>query len=112
MYGEVVDGIKTYFNQALSTILLYKFERKQFRDIRDEHKSTPLVDVFGAEHLLRLFVKLPELLAYCKLQREHLTVLVAKLTELLKFLQANKAKYFIAEYVDAEEDYLRWWGNE
>jgi len=27
-------------------------------------------------------------------------------------MQANKAKYFVAEYVDAEEDYLRWWGNE
>ena len=32
--------------------------------------------------------------------------------QLLKFLQANKAKYFVAEYVDAEEDYLRWWANE
>ena len=30
---------------------------------------------------LRLFVKLPELLARCHMQREHMTVLVAKLSE-------------------------------
>jgi len=112
VYGEVTDGIKTYFNQALGTILLYKFERKQYRDTREENKALAPIDLYGAEHLLRLFVKLPDLLAYCKLQREHLTVLVAKLTELLKFVQTNKAKYFVTQYEQPSEEYLRWWGNE
>ena len=79
------------------------------------HKATPLVKIYGAEHLLRLFVKLPELLGHCKLPHEHVTVLVAKLIELLKFLQANKAKYFVTEYQQADDRYLEWWataGNE
>merc|ERR1712087_1008885 len=89
LYVEVCEGITSYFNQALSSILLYKYERKQLRDVRDEHKEMALVDIYGAEHLLRLFVKLPDLLAPCKLQREHMTVLLAKLTELLKFMQVR-----------------------
>ena len=81
LYGEVSDGMKTFFNQAIGTVLLYKFERKQFREIREAHRNTPYVELYGAEHLLRLFVKLPELLAHCKMQHEHLTVLLSKLLE-------------------------------
>ena len=81
LYGEVSDGMKTFFNQAIGTVLLYKYERKQFREIRESNRNTPYVELYGAEHLLRLFVKLPELLAHCKMQHEHLTVLLSKLLE-------------------------------
>lgn len=112
LYGEVVDGMKSYFNQALSPLLLYKYERKQFRDLKEAQKAQPLAEIYGAEHLLRLYVKLPELLAQCRMQREHMTVLVSKLVELLKFLQANKSKYFVNEYEKPSEEYLSWWGSE
>jgi len=112
LYGEVVDGMRSYFNQALSALLLYKYERKQFREIKEAHKGRPLVEIYGAEHLLRLYVKLPELLVQCSMQREHMTVLVSKLVELLKFVQANKAKYFVSEYERPTEDYLAWWSGE
>ena len=46
------------------------------------------------------------------MQREHMTVLVSKLIELLKFIQANKAKYFVAEYEKAPDEYLSWWSGE
>ena len=81
LYGEVSDGMKTFFNQSIGTVLLYKYERKQFREMRESHRNTPYVELYGAEHLLRLFVKLPELLAHCKMQHEHLTVLLSKLLE-------------------------------
>ncbi|KAL3921445.1 MAG: hypothetical protein SGPRY_004902 [Prymnesium sp.] len=89
LYGEVVDGIRSYFNQALNALLLYKYERKQYRDLKEEDKAKPLVDIYGAEHLLRLYVKLPELLVQCSLQKDHMTVLLAKLVELLKFMQVS-----------------------
>ena len=106
--------MKTFFNQSIGTVLLYKYERKQFRDLKETAagKDKPLVELYGAEHLLRLFVKLPELLAQCKMQREHMQVLVSKLMELLKFIQANKAKYFVTQYESATDEYLAWWGNE
>jgi len=112
LYTEVCDGLRSYFNQALGAILLYKFERRQLQQLRSEKPDVPLVELYGAEHLLRLVVKLPELLAHAKLQREHMTVLVAKLMELLKFLQAHKAKYFADEYMQPDEDYLLWWASE
>jgi len=80
--------------------------------LQPKHKDKPLVELYGAEHLLRLAMKLPDLLAHAKLQREHMTVLLAKLMELLKFLQSNKAKYFVQEYDTPDAEYLAWWGNE
>ena len=111
LYGEVCDGLKQYFNQALPTILLYKFERRQYLDSKDINKAPP-VDVYGAEHLLRLFTKMPELLARCSLQREHMTVLNAKLNELVRFLQSNKAKYFSPDYVKPNDDYFASWNEK
>jgi mortality factor 4-like protein 1 len=52
---EVMEGIKVYFDRALGTILLYRFERKQFDDIRAKYPNTAASDIYGAEHLLRLF---------------------------------------------------------
>ena len=113
LYGEVCDGVRAYFNQALPTILLYKYERRQHRELKEKsHKSQAMSELYGAEHLLRLFVKFPELLSRCNMQREHMTVLVAKLGELLKFVVQQKGKFLSAEYTQPDEEYLRWWANE
>jgi len=112
LYVEVCDGLRSYFNQALGSILLYKFERRQFQDARQLHKAEPLTNLYGAEHLLRLFVKLPELLSRARMQPEHLTVLLAKLAELLKFMQTSKSKYFATDYQHPGKEYLEWWEKE
>ena len=59
---EVIMGIKEYFDKALDKILLYRFEREQYRNLRKKWESGsgdfadkgPL-DIYGAEHLTRLF---------------------------------------------------------
>jgi mortality factor 4-like protein 1 len=59
---EVVHGLKEYFNKSLGRILLYRFERQQFFEIH-QRMETPsdtlsgmqIVDIYGGEHLLRLF---------------------------------------------------------
>ena len=59
---EVVMGVKEYFDKSLDKILLYKFEREQYRSIRGKWENGsgsyadkgPL-DIYGAEHLTRLF---------------------------------------------------------
>jgi mortality factor 4-like protein 1 len=59
---EVIAGIKEYFNKSLGRILLYRFERPQFFTIHKElesgsgeHAGQSLCDMYGCEHLLRLF---------------------------------------------------------
>lgn len=61
---EVIAGVKEYFNRALGRILLYRFERPQFYDVHKwiesghgEHAGKTLCDMYGCEHLLRLFGK-------------------------------------------------------
>lgn len=111
LYGEVCDGVKAYFNQALPTLLLYKFERRQFRLVKEAQKGAEPHTYYGAEHLLRLFVKMPELLARSTLPQAHASILVSKLAEMLKFIMSKKAEYFAAEYEGPDEEYLQWWAS-
>jgi mortality factor 4-like protein 1 len=68
----VCAGLKAYFDRALRPVLLYKQEHAQADALLGEEGAgvvaragagpLPPSEVYGAEHLLRLFVKLPELL--------------------------------------------------
>ena len=67
---EVVQGMKEYFEMCLGRVLLYRFERQQYFEVRnalegnskaptgeewETLKGKGVGDVYGAEHLLRLF---------------------------------------------------------
>ncbi|KAJ8541137.1 hypothetical protein K7X08_001953 [Anisodus acutangulus] len=92
--GEIFSGLKCYFNKALPAMLLYKNEREQFQElIRDDISPS---SVYGAEHLLRLFVKLPEILFYASIEDETLTELKQKLQDFLRFLQKNQSAFFLS----------------
>ena len=59
---EVIQGLKEYFNKSLGRLLLYRFEREQFFDIltQTEQATSDLAgksmsEIYGGEHLLRLF---------------------------------------------------------
>lgn len=52
---EVIAGLKLYFNRALGSMLLYRFERQQYADIRKKCPKKDMSDIYGAEHLLRIF---------------------------------------------------------
>ncbi|CAA0814341.1 Protein MRG1 [Striga hermonthica] len=94
--GEILNGIRSYFDKALPSILLYKKERQQYQDAIQENISPSTV--YGAEHLLRLFVKLPELLTYVKIEEETLLRLQQKLLDFLKFLQTNENIFSLSSY--------------
>uniref|UniRef100_A0A1D1YA12 Mortality factor 4-like protein 1 n=1 Tax=Anthurium amnicola TaxID=1678845 RepID=A0A1D1YA12_9ARAE len=94
--GEILKGIRCYFDKALLAMLLYKNERQQYRDAVGDKVSPS--SVYGAEHLLRLFVKLPELLAYVNMEEDALTKLQQKLSDFLKFLQKNQSSFFLSTY--------------
>lgn len=51
----MVDGIKKYFDAALGSFLLYRFERIQYAEAMKSFPEKAMSELYGAEHLLRLF---------------------------------------------------------
>ncbi|PWA75548.1 MRG family protein [Artemisia annua] len=94
--GEILKGLRCYFDRALPVILLYNNERKQFQDFVTDNVSPSTI--YGAEHLLRLFVKLPDLLPYVNIDEDLAMRLQQKFLDFLKFLQKNQSSFFISSY--------------
>ncbi|KAM3927393.1 mortality factor 4-like protein 1 isoform 2-T2 [Leptodactylus fuscus] len=106
--NEVVAGIKEYFNVMLGTQLLYKFERPQYADILADHPDAPMSQVYGAPHLLRLFVRIGAMLSYTPLDEKSLALLLNYLHDFLKYLAKNSSTLFSAsDYEVAPPEYHR-----
>ncbi|CAA7035860.1 unnamed protein product [Microthlaspi erraticum] len=100
--GEILKGIRCYFDKALPVMLLYKKERRQYEEavVDDISPST----VYGAEHLLRLFVKLPELFAYVNMEEETWSHMQQTLLDFLKFIQKNQSTFLLSSaYEDSDK---------
>ncbi len=102
---EVLKGLKLYFDRSLGQNLLYRFERAQYVEYRK--KNGPKMgdgdvgnasaragngsmggdmepsDVYGAEHLLRLFVNLPMIIVHTSMDVESIGLLKEHLGEFL-----------------------------
>ncbi|XP_011074413.1 protein MRG1-like isoform X2 [Sesamum indicum] len=93
---DIVNGLRCYFDKALPAMLLYKHERQQYEEVIADNVSPS--GVYGAEHLLRLFVKLPEMLSSIPIEMETLTELQQRLHDFLRFLQSNQSAFFQSNY--------------
>mmetsp|Transcript_14794 Transcript_14794/g.30766 ORF Transcript_14794/g.30766 Transcript_14794/m.30766 type:complete len:261 (+) Transcript_14794:61-843(+) len=91
-WPEICSGLKGYFNKTLKTMLLYPQEREQ-ADKLLKGKTLPS-DVYGAEHLVRLFLKLPAILPYTNLNEESLVALVARLQSIVTFIKEQAATLY------------------
>uniref|UniRef100_A0A2K5Y2L5 Mortality factor 4-like protein 2 n=1 Tax=Mandrillus leucophaeus TaxID=9568 RepID=A0A2K5Y2L5_MANLE len=110
--NEVVAGIKDYFFFSFFFFffffftLLYKFERSQYPEILLAHPDAPMSQVYGAPHLLRLFVRIGAMLAYTPLDEKSLALLLGYLHDFLKYLAKNSASLFTAsDYKVASAEY-------
>ncbi|KAK6225369.1 hypothetical protein QIS74_01416 [Colletotrichum tabaci] len=110
---EVVAGLREYFEKSLSRILLYRFERPQYHEIRkvwekatenDKHKS--VCDTYGPEHMCRLMVSLPELVAQTNMDQQSVSRLREELSKLTVWLGKNAKKYFVSEYETPSQEYI------
>ncbi|XP_068943132.1 mortality factor 4-like protein 1 isoform X2 [Petaurus breviceps papuanus] len=103
---EVVGGIRDHFNVLLGTQLLYDFERPQYSEILASHPDVPVSQLYGAPHLLRLFVRIGAMLAQSPFDEKSLASLFNYLHDFLKYLAKNPSAFFNAsEYKDAPPEY-------
>ncbi|KAJ1024338.1 hypothetical protein NDA18_004507 [Ustilago nuda] len=125
---EVLKGLKLYFDRSLGQNLLYRFERAQYveyrkkngpkmgdGDIRSNARSGTASmggdmepsDVYGAEHLLRLFVNLPMIILHTSMDGESIGLLKEHLGEFLTYIAKEKHRLFVREYEAASPAYHR-----
>ncbi|KYQ93265.1 NuA4 histone H4 acetyltransferase complex subunit [Tieghemostelium lacteum] len=104
---EVTEGLKSYFNKALGPILLYKFERLQYKDILKTYPKTPMSDIYGGEHLLRLFVKLPLLLSTLNMEDKTISIIKKSFEDILKYIEENEITIFIKDYITPSNAYVK-----
>lgn len=103
---EVCCGINEYFNVMVGSHLLYKFERLQYSDLLKEYPDKQMVDIYGAEHLLRLFVKLTDVLPQLN-DESSMEFIVVHVHDFLDFLLKNCDSFFVDEYENSTPDYHR-----
>ncbi len=107
----MLDGLKIYFDFLLADHLLYNSEKNQYKHLAESHdfprvvtvnkipagalnKTTPTShapqecstpsEVYGAEHLLRLFVRLPMFLSKAGLPLGHTQTIHTHIKDLLE----------------------------
>ncbi|KAI8612784.1 MRG-domain-containing protein [Chytriomyces sp. MP71] len=108
---ELVMGLKCYFDKALGNILLYRFERQQYAELKKKFGEKEMSEVYGAEHLLRLFVQLPQLIAHTNMDQETIVTLKDSFVEVLKYMEANAMQLFLQNYENATPTYISFTKN-
>jgi len=110
----VVDGLQCYFDRALGSNLLYRFERGQYAQVRRQYWTGPKVIVgqekemsliYGAEHLLRMLVSLPQMIAQTSLDSESVSLIRDYSNELMVWMVKEKDRIFQREYESTPLNY-------
>lgn len=110
----ITSGLQVYFDRSLGANLLYRFERPQYAEIRKTYVTGPKVVVgqekemsaiYGAEHLLRMLVSLPQMVASSTMDGESVGLVKDYVNELLVFLVDERSRFFLTEYESSSLQY-------
>ena len=103
----MTEGIQEYFNVMLGTQLLYKFERPQYGDMLNDSPNKAMCDIYGVEHLLRLFIRLGNALSYSNLDEKNMQFVVSCIQDFLSYLCKEAEILFSLDYINATPEYHR-----
>ncbi|KAJ4473741.1 MRG-domain-containing protein [Lentinula aciculospora] len=112
----ICAGLQIYFDRSCGMSLLYRFERHQYAEVRKKYITGPQVkieessdvemsSIYGGEHLLRMLVSLPQMVANSQMDGESISLVREYVNELLRYLESNKESIFQREYDTPSESY-------
>ena len=91
-WRDMTDGIAMLFDESLESRLLYHEELPQLYTIcgMPEYSMVPYSDLYGCEHLLRLFIRLPEMLVD-NLPDDEGRQIMGKVNDFIRFIHKNQS---------------------
>ncbi|KIP01536.1 hypothetical protein PHLGIDRAFT_32514 [Phlebiopsis gigantea 11061_1 CR5-6] len=110
----IIAGLQTYFDRALGANLLYRFERPQYAEIRRQYvtgqnvivgQEKEMSTVYGAEHLLRMLVSMPAMVATSTMDPESVALVRDYVNELMAWMVQERVRIFAKEYESASVQY-------
>ncbi|KAG1750642.1 MRG-domain-containing protein [Suillus paluster] len=110
----IISGLQVYFDRSLGANLLYRFERPQYAEMRKQYVTGPKVlvglekdmsSIYGAEHLLRMLVSLPQMVASSTMDAESVGLVRDYVNELLTFMVNERSRLFLTEYESSSLQY-------
>ncbi|WWC72880.1 uncharacterized protein I206_106844 [Kwoniella pini CBS 10737] len=105
LLSEIISGITLYFDKALGNNLLYRFERAQYVEQKRQNTDKPMSEIYGAEHLLRLFVNFGPFIAYTNIDTESLNILREYINDIMKWMIKEQKRLFVKEYESTSTHY-------
>ncbi|KAF5835603.1 MRG-domain-containing protein [Dunaliella salina] len=101
---EVAHGLMTYFDKALPVMLLYRNERDQAADALADGQMPRVL--YGAEHLSRLMVKLPDIIPLGLLTDDQLATVATMVQDVMLWMADNTGSLFLPKdgYIKAEPE--------
>ncbi|KAI9513477.1 MRG-domain-containing protein [Russula earlei] len=104
----IVSGLQVYFDKALGSNLLYRFERAA-RFVTGPtvqvNQEREMSSIYGAEHLLRMIVSLPSMVAGSTMDPESVGLVRDYVTELMAYMHNQRHRIFQKEYDSASLQY-------
>ncbi|THU98544.1 MRG-domain-containing protein [Dendrothele bispora CBS 962.96] len=110
----IITGLQIYFDRSLGMNLLYRLERPQYAMIRKQYvtgqqvkieENVEMSSLYGAEHLLRMLVAMPQMVANSSMDPESVGLVKDYVNELLKYMEAEKDRIFQREYETTSQAY-------
>ena len=93
LYKDQFEGLLVYFNRSLPFLLLYRHEREQYECLVATLGSDLFpADIYGGEHLIRLFVRMPRLLTGVIIPSTDMNDILSKYRDFIEFIKKNKVR--------------------
>lgn len=99
-WRDMAEGLAMLFDEALPERLLFKEEMIEHEQLMSspEYRNLRFSELYGVEHLLRLFVRLPAVLADVMPEDDLRRPLLAKVNDLVRFIHKDQTNLLSQPY--------------